>query len=130
MSSPSTEFVSMKFKNLAAALGYDFDVEAALLHGILKQRPYPSTKKTSSISLETVFSELSNRMESRQFHAWIEPLRISEHRGNQLILSAPNDFSADWVRDHYLSTILEAIHGTHELSKDFSIEVIASLEED
>ena len=48
-----------------------------------------------------------------QLHAWIHPLELVEteviENGLRLKMAAPNDFSAQWVRDHYQKTIEEAI---------------------
>ena len=42
----------------------------------------------------------------------------------RLVLWAPNEFSAQWVRTHYLSNLLEAIQRIHGLPLDYSIEII------
>lgn len=48
-----------------------------------------------------------------QLQAWILPLELNEciegEGGFQIQLLAPNDFSAQWVRDHYQKSIEEAL---------------------
>ena len=48
-----------------------------------------------------------------QLHAWVHPLEFVEIEEGEKILkiymAAPNDFSAQWVRDHYQKTIEAAL---------------------
>src|SRR4051812_29789696 len=48
-----------------------------------------------------------------QFHAWIHPLDFLEaeqvQNGFKVRMAAPNDFSAQWVRDHYQKVIETAL---------------------
>lgn len=63
---------------------------------------------------------------SHLYHAWIEPLRVVEINQDglkiQVEVVAPNDFTAQWVRDHYqkqIHTAFQQILGECQLS--FSI---------
>src|SRR6476620_12702724 len=44
-----------------------------------------------------------------QLHAWIHPLDLAEieevENGLRVKMNSPNDFSAQWVRDHYQKAI-------------------------
>jgi chromosomal replication initiator protein len=56
---------------------------------------------------------LEERVVPNQLQAWIQPLEFREFeetpKGLRVNLSAPNDFSAQWVRDHYEKAIEAAL---------------------
>ncbi len=62
---------------------------------------------------------LQDELPSQQFNTWIRPLQAEVH-GQQIRLFAPNRFVKDWVKNKYLSRILEI---TSELSGDQSVDV-------
>lgn len=54
-----------------------------------------------------ILHSLEKSLNPGLFSVWIKPLRGSVE-GNKLVLSAPNDFVANWVRDRLLQVIREA----------------------
>ena len=69
---------------------------------------------------QAAYRILENTIVSTQLKAWVEPMEFirTENEGSRLriILLAPNDFSAKWVRDHYIKDIenaLTQIVGSH-----------------
>ncbi|WP_420814630.1 chromosomal replication initiator protein DnaA [Oceanicoccus sagamiensis] len=62
---------------------------------------------------------LQDELPSQQFNTWIRPLQAEVH-GQQIRLFAPNRFVKDWVKNKYLSRILEI---TSELSGDQGVDV-------
>jgi chromosomal replication initiator protein len=67
--------------------------------------------------------QLRSELPSHQFNTWLKPLSVSfETEG--LLLSAPNRFIANWVRDKYLGRI-EALAGSYGLQGVVNIAVKA-----
>ena len=53
---------------------------------------------------------LQSEIGSGAWQRWIEPLRFSGESAGVARLSAPSDFTADWVSRHYLDEILSALN--------------------
>jgi chromosomal replication initiator protein len=61
---------------------------------------------------------LQDELPSQQFNTWIRPLRANQS-GSELIISAPNRFVKDWVKDKFsnrIQSILEELNGGQVLS--------------
>ncbi len=52
---------------------------------------------------------LQHELPSQQYNTWIRPLIASTEDSGRLVLSAPNRFVKDWVRDKYLERIQEIL---------------------
>ncbi len=65
--------------------------------------------------------QLRTELPSHQFNTWLRPL-IPQGDSDNLVLSAPNRFIANWVRDKYLERI-GALVETFGVSHPVSIEV-------
>ena len=52
---------------------------------------------------------LQHELPSQQYNTWIRPLIASTEANGQLVLSAPNRFVKDWVRDKYLERIQQIL---------------------
>ncbi|MDX1473778.1 MAG: DnaA/Hda family protein, partial [Reinekea sp.] len=65
--------------------------------------------------------QLRTELPSHQFNTWLKPLGIVSHP-DEVVLSAPNRFIANWVRDKYLSRI-SAIAESYGFNGNVSIEV-------
>ena len=53
---------------------------------------------------------LQGELPQQQFNTWIRPLRASLSHENSILLSAPNRFIEDWVRNHFLERIREVVN--------------------
>jgi chromosomal replication initiator protein len=61
---------------------------------------------------------LQDELPSQQFNTWIRPLRANQS-GSELIISAPNRFVKDWVKDKFsnrIQSLLEELNGGQVLS--------------
>ena len=62
-----------------------------------------------------------------QLHAWIHPLELCEieelESGLRIKMAAPNDFSAQWVRDHYQKLIETALAQVSGHSCELKLQV-------
>lgn len=43
------------------------------------------------------------------FVTWIKPVQYSHHQGSSVFLSVPNSFVKEWLEDHYLSIVTNAL---------------------
>jgi hypothetical protein len=126
MSRTSEQAVAHELKRLAKSCGFDLDCEALLSQGFLKKRPYPATPEGSPVSWERVLTELEQRMPLSQLQAWIVPLQLYDMREDRLVLWAPNDFSAQWVRDHHRLMIIETIQGLYPVHSEYTVEILSN----
>ncbi|MCM8791868.1 MAG: chromosomal replication initiator protein DnaA [Candidatus Omnitrophica bacterium] len=51
---------------------------------------------------------LKDRLGQQVFETWLQPLK-GEKKENVLVLSAPDDFFRDWIKNHYLDLIKKAL---------------------
>ena len=71
---------------------------------------------------------LQDELPSQQFNTWIRPLRATQS-GSELIISAPNRFVKDWVKDKFsnrIQSILEELNGGQVLSFQLDINTQAN----
>ncbi len=52
--------------------------------------------------------QLQHELPAQQYNTWIRPLVANDDSG-QLVVSAPNRFVKDWVKDKYLQRIQEIL---------------------
>lgn len=66
---------------------------------------------------------IKERIGSTAFEAWFVPLRCKDIKGQKLTLVAPDGFFKDWVINHYLNLITEAVRSVsdQDLSIDFQV---------
>ncbi|MFT4675338.1 MAG: chromosomal replication initiator protein [Reinekea sp.] len=67
--------------------------------------------------------QLRSELPSHQFNTWLKPLSVSAETDG-LLLSAPNRFIANWVRDKYLERI-ETLAASYGIQGAVSIDVQA-----
>ena len=67
--------------------------------------------------------QLQSELPSHQYNTWLKPLSIVSDAGS-VVLSAPNRFIANWVRDKYLNRIATIAQG-YGFNGQVSIEVKA-----
>lgn len=58
---------------------------------------------------ESCLSYLSERVNERSFNTWLKPTRLLAIERNRLLLAVPNKFVAEWLEQHYLPVINEAV---------------------
>lgn len=79
------------------------------------------TEAVEAVSLwDKCLNYLRDEIPAQKFNTWLRPLH-AEHRGNQLILLAPNQFVLDWVNEHFVVKIIETLR---ELSEEEPPEVV------
>jgi chromosomal replication initiator protein len=66
---------------------------------------------------QSALAELRERLGKQNFETWIKPIRFREQRGNEIRLDVPNKFFRDWLMDHFIGPIEEALGSTasHEI---------------
>jgi chromosomal replication initiator protein len=71
---------------------------------------------------ESCLSYLSERVNERSFNTWLKPTRLLAIEGKRLLLAVPNKFVADWLEQHYLPVINEAVESItgEELALSFA----------
>lgn len=65
---------------------------------------------------------LKNELPSQQFNTWIRPL-YAESSAHELTLYAPNRFVLDWVKDKFLSRIMELLKETSAEPVEVVLEI-------
>jgi len=71
---------------------------------------------------------LQDELPAQQFNTWIRPLRAAESESG-LVVSAPNRFVKDWVKDKFsnrIQSLLEELNGGQVLSFELDISSNAS----
>ena len=63
--------------------------------------------RTAETFWSSCFGYFSKELSSQQFNTWIKPLRLdlSNSTPDQIIITAPNRFVQQWVKENFLSTI-------------------------
>ncbi len=67
-------------------------------------------------------NRLETEIPEQQFNTWIRPLH-AESADNSLRLLAPNRFVLDWVKEHYLDHIRNALSAMSDTAPEIRIEV-------
>jgi chromosomal replication initiator protein len=67
-----------------------------------------------------VLGYLSKRIKKQSFYTWLRPTVAMSHDNGTLKVGVPNRFVADWIKEHYLSLINEAL--AHVAQKPISCE--------
>jgi chromosomal replication initiator protein len=82
---------------------------------------------------DNCLTKLENEISSSEFSTWIRPLQAVQGE-SQIKLLAPNRFVLDWVKEHYLTKIEDAVHqfASNGISLNFEIgskkTVVSTLE--
>lgn len=58
---------------------------------------------------EKVQAWIQNRMNQQSFEAWFKPVSMETLSGDSLILEVPNKFFKEWLSNHYIEIIKEAV---------------------
>jgi len=65
---------------------------------------------------------LSEKLPEASYKVWIKPLECAGLSGHKLVIACPNQFSLNWIKDHYLGLIQEAVR---EQGLSLEVELIA-----
>lgn len=71
---------------------------------------------------DAALSSLGQRMSSRNFELWIQPLRLVSQAGDLMTLEAPNLYIKEWFEDNYLQSVRKAIGEI--AGRDIEIQVL------
>jgi chromosomal replication initiator protein len=71
---------------------------------------------------EQVLESIKGQINVNSFETWIKPVIFRSLDEKNLVLEVPNNFFRDWVAEHYLSTIKEALYKL--TGEDFSISLL------
>ena len=69
----------------------------------------PDTKQTVFADWPRVLEGLRKRTRPQQFETWFAPLTVRHFSETTLELGVPNKFYCDWLENHYLGMIQEAL---------------------
>jgi chromosomal replication initiator protein len=69
----------------------------------------PDTKQTVLADWQRVLEGLRKRTRPQQFETWFAPLTVRHFSETTLELGVPNKFYCDWLENHYLGMIQEAL---------------------
>ena len=68
---------------------------------------------------------LQPRLGQQTFQMWLQPIQFREHKGDLLLLSAPNRFLKEWFENHYLDTVLDELRHRHDRAFRVEIDVVS-----
>ena len=71
---------------------------------------------------------LADRLSSGNYKTWIEPLKLHEIAAGRLVLSGPNPFFLNWVKNHFTGDISAALAAAG-FEPTAPLEFVADLEE-
>ena len=74
---------------------------------------------------QIIQENLENRLDAGTFKVWIKPLRASMD-GSRLVLFVPNQFYANWLKNHIFETLLAAARDVCGTNADISIKISAN----
>jgi len=78
---------------------------------------------------DDVLSVLKPQMNNESFDLWFRPIKALSMEGNRLVLQVPNAFFADWLRDHYQTTIENLLKEHSGDTVNLSFSVLRPLDE-
>lgn len=55
---------------------------------------------------------IRNRVSPQSFNTWFKPIKPVELHGDTLIIQVPNKFFYEWLEEHYIDVLRQAIHQT------------------
>ncbi len=79
-----------------------------------------------AVSWESCLRQLENELTPQQFNTWVRPL-VASVLGDEVTISAPNRFVADWVRGKYEKRIVELITAGNQ-GKGVTLEFVIAEE--
>jgi len=73
---------------------------------------------------ESALERLAPKLNSSTFETWIRPIECREITGDRIVLGAPDQFSCDWFREHYLGLVLGALREVDERDYEVVFEIV------
>lgn len=58
---------------------------------------------------EEALKRLRDQLGKQNFETWIKPIRVRERRGAEIDLDVPNKFFRDWLLEHFLAPLQDAL---------------------
>lgn len=77
---------------------------------------------------EGALRHLRETLGKQNFETWIKPIRVQENDGGEIALEVPNRFFRDWLVEHYLTPIQEALSALAHQSVKLSVTVNQQLQ--
>src|SRR5262249_23543585 len=66
--------------------------------------------------LDAVWGEVRRQLRAcllaKDYDTWIAPLRATSFETGELTMEVPSAFGLEWIREHYLDVLTQAIEGT------------------
>lgn len=57
-----------------------------------------------------VLEKMQSQIPNLSFDTWIKPLTMQIEEGNMLVLTAPNEFSKEWINERYKKEINQLVN--------------------
>jgi len=77
---------------------------------------------------EGALKQLHERLGKQNFETWIRPIRVRQWEGTEIILEVPNKFFRDWLLEHFLTPIQDALSDLAHQSIRVSVSVNQQLQ--
>ncbi|MCX8083759.1 MAG: chromosomal replication initiator protein DnaA [Calditerrivibrio sp.] len=75
---------------------------------------------------DEVLKIAENTLSPQVIQTWLKPLRISDVRGDIIVIEAPNRFYKNWVEDKYLDVLKAIFQNEYNIQSDIQIVVASS----
>ena len=77
---------------------------------------------------EAALRQLREKLGKQNFETWIKPIRVRDRREDEVALEVPNKFFRDWLVEHFLTPIQEAVSALAHQSMKISVTVNQQLQ--
>lgn len=77
---------------------------------------------------EEALKRLRDQLGKQNFDTWIKPIRVRERRGAEVDLDVPNKFFRDWLLEHFLAPLQDALSDLAHQSIKVSVSVNQQLQ--
>ncbi len=77
---------------------------------------------------EGALRQLRETLGKQNFETWIKPIRVQESDSGEIVLEVPNRFFRDWLVEHYLTPIQEALSALAHQGVKLSVAVNQQLQ--
>ncbi|MBI2348028.1 MAG: chromosomal replication initiator protein DnaA [Deltaproteobacteria bacterium] len=77
---------------------------------------------------EEALKRLREQLGKQNFETWIKPIRVRERRGAEIDLDVPNKFFRDWLLEHFLAPLQDALSDLAHESIKVSVSINQQLQ--